>query len=559
VPHHDRPSFNVLDEPFIPVLTTQGNTGTVSMIDFLTDAENIVRINGDLPTQSFSLMRLALAVLHRAFADRTPTSHDDISEVVDDLAAQWSTTACAQAVAYLERHRERFDLFHPTTPFYQVPGMRTARDEVTDLGRIVADVPVGNPFLTLRSRRNLRRVPAAEAARWLIHAQAYDPSGIKTGIVGHPRVKGGKVYPEGTAWAGQLGGTYLLGRTLLSTLLLNLWASRPDPELLDRDLPPWERPPQSVESAPDLAHRPYGPVDLYTWQPRRILLFHEPHGTDVTGVLLTYGDRFIIQERQHLIDIEPMTGWRYSKPQTTKYKRPTYMARRRPPGVALWRGMSTLLSASTHRSAEDPIPPGVLTHAADLDTSDLLADGLVHLASIDVTYGPQESVISEITEDTLDLPAQILDPALAELRLIAIDAVEAARDGASALSNLAANLAIASGGSRDDLDGPRDRAREQAYATLDPLYRQWLRDVLPGSAADPSVAEHAWHRDARHALVASGEAMIAQFPPTAWRGWGQSGSRIDVGKADVYFRRALAKAFPKAQLDLPPTSVEGAA
>ncbi|NYN06610.1 type I-E CRISPR-associated protein Cse1/CasA, partial [Salmonella enterica subsp. enterica serovar Typhimurium] len=61
----------------------------------------------------------------------------------------------------------------------------------------------------------------AEAARWLVHTQAYDYSGIKPGVEGDPRVKGGKGYPIGTGWSGMTGGTVIRGTTLLETLLLN--------------------------------------------------------------------------------------------------------------------------------------------------------------------------------------------------------------------------------------------------------------------------------------------------------------------------------------------------
>ena len=158
----------------------------------------------------------------------------------------------AQIAPYLNRYRERFDLFHPETPFLQVAGLRTAKCETAELSKLISDVPNGAPMFTTRIGGDLS-VPYAEAARWLVHCQAFDPSGIKAGAVGDDRVKGGKGYPIGVAWSGLLGGVLLEGRTLKETLLLNLIAA--DFDVCGRDpavdLPVWERPPvTAAEEAP---------------------------------------------------------------------------------------------------------------------------------------------------------------------------------------------------------------------------------------------------------------------------------------------------------------------
>jgi len=541
----DDPGFCLLDRPWITVTTTEGRTQDVSLIDLFRRADRIVTIGGEVPTQAFALLRLALAVLHRAFVDVTPETNDDVPATVVELRDGWDAEV-EHVVDYLERHRDRFDLFDAVAPFAQTPGMRTAKGEVSPLSKLVVDVPNGTPYLTMRSARNLERIGAAEAARWLVHCHAYDPSGIKTGVVGHPRAKGGKVYPEGAAWTGQLGGQHLVGSTLRDTLLLNLWATDLSAYDVDADLPAWERPAQTLTPDPALGARPAGPVDLYTWQPRRVLLQRAPEGDDVTGVLLTYGDRFIVQERQRVVVLEPMTPWRYSKPQSAKYGAPTYMVQSYQPGTVLWRGIENLARPESQRSAEQPLRAGVVRHAAELRGSALLADGLVRLHAVGVVYGSQDSVVDQMVDDGLDLPAALLDPGQAELRAVAVDAVASALAGVDALRGLAANLALAAGGSGDALDGPRARARESALAALDRPYRTWLRVDLPRHVDDPGLATAEWHSVARRVVARMGEEIVAQAPSTAWRGWAADGPRVDVGKADAWFRAALSKAFPKA-------------
>ncbi|MGC0141576.1 type I-E CRISPR-associated protein Cse1/CasA [Pseudactinotalea sp. Z1732] len=542
--------FNLLDEPWVPVLDRAGIVRELSLTETIGQARSVRTIGGDVSTQSFVLLRLCLAVLHRALAKFTPTSADDVPRAVEALVANWDNRVLPEVQAYLDRHRERFDLFHPTEPFFQTPGLRTAKGDYSDLSKIVVDVPNGAPYLTMRSARSLRSISAAEAARWLVHAQAYDTSGIKTGVVGHPRAKGGKVYPEGVAWTGQLGGIHLRGENLMHTLMLHLWAALPeDDEALASDLPPWERPVPRVEGLPARVDalgpsRPAGPVDLFTWQPRQILLREDRGG--VTGVLITYADRFLLQQRQDLIRREPLTLWRYSKPQTAKYKQRIQMTRKHQPGSALWRGLANIIHDHAPNDEERPARSQILAHVAELRNSSLLEHGLVHLRAISVEYGSQESVIDEIVEDSLDLPAAVLDPDQLELRKVALDAVEAASSGVDALRFLAANVAAAAGASGSSLEGPRNMARETGYAALDPKYRTWLRTSLLQYEDDPSRAVGAWHQVAWRTLRGLGEEIVANAPDRAWKGYGASGARIDVGRADAMFGNALLKALPLA-------------
>lgn len=556
----DDASFDLLAEPWILVTAEDGRSQEVSLREVFSQARQLRALGGDVPTQSFAVLRICLAILHRALLDLTPSTAEDAAVAVEKLAENWENVVVPKVLDYLDNHRDRFDLFHPTTPFLQTAGMHTSKGDVSELSKIVVDVPNGAPFLAMRSARDLRRMRAAEAARWVVHTQAYDPSGIKTGVVGHPRAKGGKVYPEGVAWTGQLGGLHLVAENLCSTMLLNLWAvpGAPYDEIVN-DLAAWERPPLQVRNLAQMVDglppsRPSGPVDLYTWQPRCILLEGGPGG--VTGVLLSNADRFLLQDRQDVAFMEPMTLWRYSKPQTAKYKRPIQMTSKHEPGAALWRGLASLLPAQS-RGEQEAAPTALVQHAQHLRRSTLVKDELIQFRAISVQYGSNESVVDEIVDDSLDLPAVLLDPGHQGLRDVALRGVEAAYAGVGALRNLAANLAAAAGASGAALDGPRDRAREDGYAALDPVYRQWLRDTARRYSDHAGLADLEWQRTAWRTLSRLGDELVAAAPDKAWKGYGATSSRPDVGKVDVWFRAALAKAFPRARIKEPASSVRG--
>lgn len=542
----ERVGFDLISEPWIAVTDEHGHAGEASLQDIFRRAGSLTGLRGDLPTQDFAVLRLALAILQRALHEVGPATEDDVPALLAALDAAWDESVVPTVLDYLDRHLDRFDLFHPSQPFFQVADMRTTKGEIPGIAKLIADMPAGRPYLTMRSRRAARCVPPGEAARWLVHAQAFDASGIKTGVLGHPRARNGKVFPEGVAWAGQLGGLHLVGDTLKSTLLLNLWAVALPWEERDEDIPPWERPVQGLGPSEHLDRRPAGPVDLYTWQPRRVLLNGDRGG--VTGVLITYGDAFTVQERQRLIRLEAMTLWRFSKPQTQKFKRPIQMPRTHQPAVALWRGLASVVPRAQKQDEQGDAPCLLVEHAARLAIarSPLLPRGLVHYRAVGVVYGSNNSVIDEVVADSLDLPALVLDPAQVELRQVALNAVDAAKKGVAALAELARGLARASGAGPDESRGPGDRAYETGFAVLDAPYRDWLR-TLAESVADPTAAEAQWQIVASGLVWRLGEEQAANVPDKAWIGFSAQGPRPDVGAAFRRFSRDLSRAFPLAR------------
>ncbi len=228
-------------------------SGTVedrSVRAVLADASHVRGLAGELPTQDAAILRLLLAVLLGAPRPRYPRSD---SECLDLWEAWWKPGHLPMDVIdpYLAQIRRRFDLRHPETPFLQVAGLTTASGKRSGLGKLIADLPAGHPFFTTRAGAEVESLSLPEAARWLVHCQAFDPAGIKTGAVGDNRVKQGKGYSFGyPAWAGNLGLVIAEGNSLFETLMLNLQWRLSGPE----DRPVWDRPPQGPGIDPDAPH-----------------------------------------------------------------------------------------------------------------------------------------------------------------------------------------------------------------------------------------------------------------------------------------------------------------
>ncbi|MFI6646325.1 type I-E CRISPR-associated protein Cse1/CasA [Streptomyces sp. NPDC050529] len=527
-------SFDLTTQPWIPVLRQGGDQEELSLRQVFAQAGSLRRLVGDLPTQEFALIRLLLAVAHDAL---------DGPRDVEHWAELWADDDCLAPVArYLDEHRDRFALFDEKAPFFQVAGLHTAKGEVFSLNRIVADVPNGAPFFSSRMPA-VDRLTYAEAARWVVHAHAYDTSGIKTGVVGDDRVKGGRVYPLGVGWAGNLGGVLAEGRTLRETLLLNLVAPSDTPGLSEwegsDDRPAWRREPCGPGAGP--LRRPTGVRDLYSWQTRRLLLHAD--GDGVHGVVLGYGDPLTAR---NMHGCEPMTAWRRSKAQEKKHGEPVvYMPREHDPARSAWRGIGSLIAgrseATQGADAASYLPPRVFEWISRLVTDGELEPGfLVRARIIGAQYGTQQSVIDEVVDDHVSMAVVLLHQHKREFAEQAISAATDADDAVTSLGDLATNLARAAG---TESEGPRAAARDSGFAVLGTHYRAWLA-ALDGSG-DPYELRSEWQQQVHRTVGHLGDRLIDQAGDAAWQGRiiaVKGGTEwLNSSLANRWFRRRLDK------------------
>jgi CRISPR system Cascade subunit CasA len=526
-------SFNLLDEPWIRLRDRSG-LHEASLREVLAGAHDVIALAGELPTQDAAVLRLLLAVLHRSFAG-------DPRRPVDVWRELWETPTLPMTAVdeYLATVTHRFDLLDPEAPFFQAGGITAGKS--SGLIKLIADVPDGQPYFTTRAGRDLESLSFAEAARWLVHAQAFDPSGIKTGVLGDPRVKGGKGYPIGTGWSGRCGLVILEGANLRETLLLNLVLGVPesDPEA---DLPVWERSPLG----PGVERRhpePLGPADIMTWPVRRILLHRE--GDRVVDVLLGNGDRIEPRNRQ---DVETMTAWRRSANQEKVHGGTVYMPRPHDPSRALWRGLAGILverpdAGAIKNAAPAVLPPTNIAWLARLRLAGAIhAEHPIRLHGVGMSYGTQDASIEAVFDDTLTMRAAVAsDPVL---RSLALEAAHQGEDAALLIGALAANLAAASG---RDVEGPREAAREDAFHQLGQRYAAWLAALTPADAdagAERRSQEEVWATV--HPL---GQQLVADAGEAAWVGRAVRGRHIDSSLAWAWFRSNLRKALPLTAKD----------
>lgn len=543
------PDYNLLDEPWIPVRLLDGTITDVGLLQLLRRTNDIADLACELPTQNIAIQRLILAVAYRV---ATPVD-------AQDWARQWDEGAPTdQMIEYLEQWRDRFYLFGGRYPFMQVADLRTAKDAVSGLEKLIADVPNGEQFFTTRHGEAIARISVAEAARWLVHAQAYDPSGIRSGAVGDSLVKSGKGYPIGPAWCGHLGIVWIKGGNLDETVVLNLVPAdtlelQGTTITSEWDGCTWEAadPETSVRGDYSLLDasgtpKPLSIPRLLTWHSRRIRLSGD--WTGVTGVVLAQGDKLAPQQMHRY---EPQSLWRYSTPQSKKFKQDVYMPRKFEAGRALWRNLPGTLPAVTHVQGVDKqqkpefIPSATLSFHYNLQESLIATTYPKHMRiqAVGVTYGPQEATFEDIYSDELTLSVAVMRADRPDLAAEIDRNVRRTEEVSRAVGMLAANLARAAGESGDGAgDGARDRAKERFFAIIDDPFRSWIAQV--DGHASPRKVGQMWEQTLRRCANNLAGELIASSSSSAIIGRETGRGYINVSIAENYFRSALEKLLP---------------
>ena len=67
----DAPKFNLVNEPWIVVVDEKGREELRSLSNLSSDLHRFSRFGGEIALQSFAILRLYLAILHRSLADST--------------------------------------------------------------------------------------------------------------------------------------------------------------------------------------------------------------------------------------------------------------------------------------------------------------------------------------------------------------------------------------------------------------------------------------------------------------------------------------------------------
>jgi CRISPR type I-E-associated protein CasA/Cse1 len=241
-------SFNVLTEPWIPVVRPNGSSDEMGIVECLERAHELREIRDPAPTVEFGIYRLLVAFVldMLILADQRPEDPLDLRVLLQ--AGRFDSAAIAD---YVNRCGDVFDLFSPQRPFLQNPNAGGEEKSVFDFFPVF---PSGANVVHFAHQRSSDQIATpAEMVRLLTTVSPFNVK-VKTGqprtIVGDPPVYALPV-----------------GDSVFSTLVLNL--PLPDPRFTLADElktgPVWRSIPTEGQSGT-------APAQSLTWPCRRVKL-----------------------------------------------------------------------------------------------------------------------------------------------------------------------------------------------------------------------------------------------------------------------------------------------
>lgn len=332
------PTYQLLDEAWIPVRYRGGHIRDASLRQVFEDASEIIALADTSPPNLVAMHRLLLAILHRALRGQGPWTDADRASW---LRHGWPAEALR---SYFERWHDRFWLFHPTHPFMQVAALSQAeetRDRKKPWSQVALDRVSGNAPVVFD--HTLDDAPAAREAgqllRDLLGFLQFTPGGLV------------KVFRSADK-AGALANTAAVlpqGATLAATLLLNLHPFAP---AWDDDLPTWERAPVDVEALRADPLPATGPCDRYTRLSRAVLLLPDADRADHVR-WVRFGAGLALADDE--LSPDPMSAFRAGSNGLVRF---TFAE-----GKETWRDLASLLPEPTGKLSQ---PAAVMSWAVNL-------------------------------------------------------------------------------------------------------------------------------------------------------------------------------------------------
>ena len=455
--------FCLLTEPWISVLFEDCSVHLVSLLTFFAHAHEYRRLAGETSTQDVAMLRFLLAIVHTALSpvndDGDRRAFTSATEALTFYRSLWERKKfpADKIRAYLMKWEERFYLFHPDRPFYQVPeAIGGTKYDAAKLNGEIAES--GNSLRIFASRNGYEKthLEYAEAARWLLHLNAFDDNSAK------PKQKG--LPSPGTGWLGKLGLIYPEGQNLFETIVFNLVLFDKNEQCWNVNRPCWELDyPRTVERCEIPV--PDNQATLLTLQSRRILLLRSADA-QVSGYRLLGGDFF---DKTNAF-VEQMTIWRHVPAKGNEPERDIPI--RHNPQKQIWREFSSIIAGEGKRC------PGVVDWMKYLQRNEisvLKKDELISYRVVSTLYGDKDFFPIDIYSDSLCFYRNLLDDLACEWREQIVAMITLSSEVAKSLGYLKNDLYVAGGG---DVEHPKTNAGiEEFFFAIDLPFRRWLSSL----------------------------------------------------------------------------------
>lgn len=270
-----RPSFNVLDAPWIPVVALDGTRELLGIRDTLKRAPELKEISAVSPLEEFSVYRFLSVFLMDALR---PKRSSAIKRLLTQEA--FNTEQIEEYITLCESEGVSFDLFDEKRPFLQSSYVQEWDKEPKPISSIDCFLPSGNNHLHFEhDKAETRTLSYDKATRLLLTIQQFCTVGAQG-------------YPSGVNASPPYFGV-VKGENLFETLVYSLLP-------IQAIEIPLDEPPVIWRST--TAIEPKKVVGETSWlrgmffPARRVCLIPSSEKAEIVGVYLSQGENFVNKE-----------------------------------------------------------------------------------------------------------------------------------------------------------------------------------------------------------------------------------------------------------------------
>ena len=479
--------FNLLEEPWLPVVYNDGKQIEVSLRTIFRDAHRIKNLAGELPTQDAAILRFILAIVYRVVENNDPKGTKgrmfDAIDAYERWEEYWNNGSFPSELfdKYLSEYADRFYLIHPDRPFYQYPIDKGSEYKAKKLRGDLAESNNKAKMFSSFNGKDKDALSYGESVRWLIHLISYDDASLKP----IHKKDGEKMDSAKVGWLGRLGLVYLKGKNLFETLMLNLVLVDKDGEIFPEEKPVWELDTLEMQERRRIPI-PKSPIGVLTVQSRRVRLLID-NGA-VTGYTEYVGDQFA----DTCSNVEQMTMWRQDK-------ETNWVPKKLPdPSRAIWRDYTSLLVRG-----DKNMRPGVIRWGSELVEKGLLTKDTTDIISVNIFYvgGSMPSDIDDIVSDSISVNSKVLSK-IGDAWNTRIDSMLIKTDECVRYYGLFVKNVMTLNGASDNVEDMSQKETIQIYNNLDKEFRRWLFSIDP-DVSDMETKSNEWLRDILYRTIAT--------------------------------------------------------
>lgn len=508
--------FNLIDENWIRV-RKNGYVTEISLAEALMHAEEYGGLCGELPTQDIAILRLLIAIIHTIISRKDDNNQDieekllnDASSCIERWKEIWDNGKFNSILIqeYIELWKNRFWLIDEKRPFFQSSWLKSGTVHfAAKIDESISESKNKPRIFARKSGKYKESLSFSEAARWLVTLMLYDDrNSTKKPVV-----------PKSVGWGGICGMIMAEGKNLFQTIMLNMpMLTGNAREHWNKDKPTWEE--EECNEIQKKIPVPCNIAQLFTVQSRRIRLTAEDG--KITKALVAAGDYFDASNAFS----EPMTLWKQKEEKKGKFIEPEeFIPERHKPEKKAWQEFPSIISTAEDKHIRQPeivVWIGMLQKKKKLPK-----DMLIRFKTVGITYDTKEASITSIFSNDIQIFADVIENSdnSIKLQIKIADEVKNCESCASAVGNLASDIAISGGINGKNIDkgnkllkNKKKYAEFEYYFSINDAFKNWISSINSESNLRKAVDD--WHKIGFSLAYKVGERIYRESSPEEFRG-----------------------------------------